>query len=156
MWHLCLEFDREDWDCLKWAECRYKNFEKKSPDNKQIKRIIQKISDICSIFSFSLFFYGMFSHSPKSVSFQAPQSQSGQSAGDDDKPEALTSNNVIHLLQGSLQHVAGIRRHWNQTGTSQTVDELAKRGGQMRYFPAECGRRLPFLLPLGSFYTQEL
>lgn len=80
----------------------------------------------------------MFSHLPKSVSFEAPKSQSGQSADSYNKPESLTSNNVIHLLQGGLQHVAGVGRHRNQTGTSQIVDELAKRSGQMRYFPVVC------------------
>lgn len=135
MWHLCLKFTtglkivHEGSTHSECTECRCKNQEWNISDNRPIKnKMTKKIHIQNFLFLFSL------DDLPKSVSFVAPKSQSGRFADDNDKPESLTSNNVFHLLQGRLQHVAGVGRHRNQTGTSQIVDELAERSGQMRCF----------------------
>lgn len=85
----CVGIKREQVDILGWLE------NEKKHQTSAAKTFSFKFSKTWATFFSQL-------RSQRVVSIEAPRFQSQPSTEDDDKAEALTSNNVIHLLQGSL------------------------------------------------------
>lgn len=81
----------------------------------------------------------------------------------DNETESLTSNNVVHLLQGSLQHMAGIWRHGNKLSYKAALVDphsLVQRrvlaGGVTETERSSTERLLPFLVALLDPFTAKL